>query len=117
MSLDTAPSFLISMLEIRGSRIFLNFLGGVQKNQECQESSVEEAAGAEENGQSCGLHPGWMCVSSSPSTAQFHRGSVPKYWETQKPALDVTESSDNNWKFEDFISPPSHCYKVIQTIL
>lgn len=52
-------------------------------------SPVEEAVGADENGQSSGLHPGRMCVSSSPSTAQFHRGSVPQYWETQKPALDV----------------------------
>lgn len=31
MSLDRAPSLLISMLEIRGSRIFLNFLGGCKR--------------------------------------------------------------------------------------
>lgn len=53
-------------------------------------SSAGEAVGAEENGQSCGLRPGPMRVSPSPSAAQRRRGSVPQYWETQKPALDVS---------------------------
>ena len=73
MSLGRAPSFLISMLESRGSRIFLNFLGGVQKNQECQESSVEEAAGAERSGRSRGLHPGGRALAPPYPQPSFTR--------------------------------------------